>query len=80
MVKEVKVTETLLKEYKDKELVHFIAGKLRAVSTSMNSLEDTGWSQINYGSNAEEITNLAALMTALDKRMNKDSSGPAVVL
>lgn len=80
MVKEVKVLDTLLDKYSDKELVHFIAGKLRAVSTSMGSLEDTEWSQIRYGYNAEEIDNLSSLMTALDKRMNKDTSSPRVML
>lgn len=80
MVKEVKVVDTLLDKYSDKELVHFIAGKLRAVSTSMSSLEDTEWSQIRYGYNAEEIENISSLMTALDKRMNKNASSPRVML
>lgn len=80
MVKEVKVVDTLLDKYSDKELVHFIAGKLRAVSISMGSLEDTEWSQIRYGYNAEEIENISSLMTALDKRMNKDISSPRVML
>lgn len=80
MVKEVKVVDTLLDKYSDKELVHFIAGKLRAVSISMGSLEDTEWSQIRYGYNAEEIENISSLMTALDKRMNKNASSPRVML
>lgn len=80
MVKEVKVVDTLLDKYSDKELVHFIAGKLRAVSTSMSSLEDTEWSQIRYGYNAEEIENISSLMAALDKRMNKNASSPRVML
>lgn len=80
MVKEVKVVDTLLDKYSDKELVHFIARELRAVSTSMGSLEDTEWSQIRYGYNAEEIENISSLMTALDKRMNKDISSPRVMI
>ena len=80
MVKEVKVVDTLLDKYSDKELVHFIAGTLRAVSISMGSLEDTEWSQIRYGYNAEEIENISSLMTALDKRMNKNASSPRVML
>lgn len=79
MVKEVKVVDTLLDKYSDKELVHFVAGKLRAVSTSMNSV-DIEWAQIRYGYNAEEIENLSALMIALDKRMNKDTSDPKIML
>ena len=80
MVKEVKVVDTLLDKYSDKELVHFIAGKLKAVSISMSSLDETEWSQLRYGYNAEELENISSIMSALDKRMNKDTDDPKIML
>ena len=79
MVKKVDVCEVLLKEYNDKELVHYIATELRNI---MNYYDVTSndLTLINLGAMTENVISLYRLVDALDKRMNKDTDDPKIVL
>lgn len=74
MVKKVDINETLLKEYEDKDLIHYVATELRN-NLSSASLT-TEWALVDYGSIIERIRVLSGLVNAVDKRMNKESDDP----
>lgn len=78
MVKNVDVCEVLLKEYKDKELVHYIATRLRYMLNY--DAESNDLTLMNLGAMVENIMFLYRLADALDKRMNKDTSDPKIML
>lgn len=77
-MKEVKITDTLLKEYKDADLVHYIAMQLRKFNNL--SLEDHDWNDYNFGVMMADIERLSELASAVDKRMNKTADDIKVVL
>lgn len=79
-MKEVKVTDTLLKEYNDKELVHFLAAKLKAIVGRLDPLLDEENIALEYGNAMVVIAELSEIASAVDKRMNKTSDDPKVVL
>lgn len=77
-MKEVKITEALLKEYKDDEIVHFIASELRQM---VSRFSDTELSiEVAYGNLTTNLAMLSHIADAVDKRMNKVSSDPKIVL
>ena len=77
-MKEVKVTETLLKEYKNEDLVHYIAMQLKKFNNL--SLEDHDWYDYNFGVMMADIERLSELASAVDRRMNKIDKSPNVML
>ena len=78
MVKKVNVCETLLKEYKDKELVHYIATELRSILNYDTA--NTELALMDLGAITENIRVLSSVADALDKRMNKDTDDPKIML
>lgn len=79
MVKEVNISEALLKEYEDKEIVHYIAKTLKQMSLSYNEA-DADWALSNYGAMMTGISHISTIASALDKRMNKDTQDPTIML
>lgn len=79
MVKKVDVNETLLKAYNDKELVNYIATELKRIQREAN-VEGADWVAVSYGSLMSELQVLGDLTDALDKRMNKDSNDPKIIV
>ena len=79
MVKEVNISETILKEYKEKEIVHYLAKTLKKMDTTYRAAE-AEWALSNYGAMLTDIAHLSAIATALDKKMNKDTQDPSIVL
>lgn len=75
-MKEVKITDTMLKEYKDGELVHYIATQLRDI----NNVTLGDQNDFNFGVVMVEIERLSDLISAVDKRMNKISKDPNIML
>lgn len=79
MVKEVSPTEVLLKEYKDNELIHYATQKLRSIL--VNSSGDDVAFELVLAQKIEAIADLVyPVLSAVDKRMNKDDFEPKVVL
>lgn len=79
MVKEVNISETILKEYKEKEIVHYLAKTLKQMDTSYRTAK-AEWALSNYGAIMTDIAHLSTIATALDKKMNKDTQDPSIVL
>lgn len=79
MVKEVNVSEAILKEYKEKEIVHYLAKTLKQMDTSYRTAE-AEWALTNYGAMMTDIAHLSAIATALDRKMNKDTQDPNIML
>lgn len=79
MVKEVNLTEVLLKEYKDKELVNYLAKTLRKILMT-NFPKDISC-EVSSAIIVDEIAeNILPLLSAVNKRMNGDSNEPNIVL
>lgn len=79
MVKEVNPTEVLLKEYKDKELIHYVTQKLRSILVAPQK-DDIAF-EIMLAQKIEAIGDLVyPVLSAVDKRINKDDFEPKVVL
>lgn len=79
MVKEVDISETLLKEYKEEDIVHYLAIKLKQMGPS-SKVADPAEMVASYGAIVTDIANLSAIATALDKKMNKDAQDAKIVL
>lgn len=79
MVKKVDVNETLLKVYNDKELVNYIATELKRIQREAD-VDDSSWTVAAYGSLMRELQVLGDLTDALNKRMNKDSNDPKIIV
>ena len=79
MVKKVDVNETLLKVYNDKELVNYIATELKRIQREAN-VEDSSWAMSAYGWLMGELQVLGDLTDVLNKRMNKDSNDPKIIV
>lgn len=72
----VNIAKTLLKEYKDKELVAYVAERLNYIITLMNTPDDDSFC---LGEVKTHLDNLSTIATAVSKRMN-DSNGPKIVI
>ena len=79
-MKEVKVTNTLLKEYNDGELVHFLAAKLKAIAGRLDPLLDEENVALEYGNAMTVIAELSEIASAVDKRMNNTKDDPKIVI
>lgn len=79
MVKKVDVNETLLKVYNDKELVNYITTELKRIQREAN-VDDPSWTMAAYGSLMRELQALGDVADALNKRMNKDSNDPKIIV
>lgn len=79
MTKQVDVTEALLKEYKDKELVHFLAQKMRIILSATPAEGESYEASLAQRIEAIGDTVLPILF-AVDKRMNGDSNEPNIVV
>lgn len=78
-MKEIKVVDTLLKEYKDADLVHYLATQLKRFNSI--SLEDADWNDYTFGAIMTDIEHLSEIASAVDNRMNKNSSSdPKIML
>lgn len=73
----VNVTETLLKQYSDKELIRYVSNKLDA------ALYDTSSDGISLEAAlmacVTEIREVMPILRAVDKRMNGDSNNHNIV-
>lgn len=79
MVKEVDISETLLKEYKEEDIVHYLAKSLKQMSLSSRGADPAAM-VASYGAIVSDIAHLSAIATALDKKMNKDTQDAKIVL
>lgn len=71
-MKTVKLEDTLLKEYKDAELVHYVSDELWTILNADCKLEIS--EEAKLALRLDKIGALAKVLRAVDKRMNKDSS------
>lgn len=71
-MKKVEISKTLVKEYTEKELVHFIAGSLKQLAKYPEAERSA---EVCYGELMNNVAYLAAIATALDQKMNgKDTT------
>lgn len=79
MAKQVDVNKTLLDVYNDKELVNYLAKKLKKILMT-NFAEGTSY-EVRSAIMVDEIAeNIFPLLSAVDKRMNGDSNEPNIVV
>ena len=70
--------ETLLKEYKDKDLIHYAREEIDRI---MNHPDSEGLSaEANFAMKFQALDEPFKVLRAVDKRMNKTSDDPKVVL
>ena len=79
-MKEINIAETLLKEYKDAELVHFVATQLKTIAKRFAEPEAKEDISFSYGQLLVNITELSVLASAVDKRMNNAKDDPKIML
>lgn len=79
MVKEVNISETVLKEYSEKDIVHYLAKSLKQMSLSSRGADPTAMI-VSYGAMVTDAARLSAIATALDKKMNKDTQDAKIML
>lgn len=68
-MKQVEISKTLLKEYTDKELIHYISENLKRIAVTATT-EKPEWKEVNYGAITVDIQHLSAILSAVDERMN----------
>lgn len=68
MVKKVNVEEALLKQYSDKELIHYIVGEMNRAYDFGSKEEATDLSTLTY--RMARVGSCIDLLEAVDKRMN----------
>ena len=79
MAKQVNPTEAMLKEYRDNELVHYVTQKLGSILVAPQK-DDVAF-ELVLAQKIEAVGDLVyPVLSAVDKRMNKDDFEPKVVL
>lgn len=78
MAKKVDINETLLKEYKDKDLIHYVAEGIRAAISDKCAEEISDEAKLSM--RLARVGEYYKILSAVDKRMNKASDDPRVVL
>jgi len=68
MVKKVNVEEALLKQYSDKELIHYIVGEMNRAYEFGSKEEANDLSMLTY--RMARVGSCIDLLEAVDKRMN----------
>ena len=74
MAKKVDINETLLKEYKDKDLIHYVAEGIRAAISDKCAEEISDEAKLSM--RLARVGEYYKILSAVDKRMNKESDDP----
>lgn len=70
--------ETLLKQYKDKDLIHYVQTKIERIMERPDC--ESLSAEANLAMQYEALNEPLEILRAVDKRMNKTSDDPKVVL
>lgn len=70
--------ETLLKQYKDKDLIHYVRGQIDRIMTY--PFDENLSAEANLAMREQALAEPVKILRAVDARMNKTSDDPKVVL
>lgn len=70
--------ETLLKQYKDKDLIHYVRGQIDLIMA--RPFNKNLSAEANLVSKAQALAEPVKILRAVDARMNGGSDDPSVVL